>query len=66
MSTSNSPKSNSRLKKLPNGRFQISIYLPIDEIKEIDQISSKNGLSRSSIITQRYFQGKNSEAESHN
>lgn len=58
MSTSNSPTNPSRLQKITGRRTRCSIYLSDEEVKSIDKIRSKTGLSRSSIIVQTYFKGK--------
>ena len=61
MSTSKSPKFRHRLKKLDGGRAKINIQLPQEEVMEIDKYAEQRGVSRSSIIAQRYFLGKEAE-----
>lgn len=58
MSIENSPQNPSRLKKISGRRVQINIYLPKSEVDELDKLREETGLSRASLITQRYFQGK--------
>ena len=61
MSTTKSPVFQTRLRKLAGGRKMISINLPKDEVNEIDQEAQKQGISRSEIIIQRYFLGKQTQ-----
>lgn len=59
MSTSISPTTGSRSKKLEGGRVRFVVYLPQQEAKNIEQLAEKTQLSQSSIIAKFYFQGKN-------
>ena len=46
------------MKKISGGRTRCSIYLPDEEVKSIDKLVEKSGLSRSNVIIQLYFKGK--------
>jgi metal-responsive CopG/Arc/MetJ family transcriptional regulator len=58
MSTLNSPQNRPRLKKTTGGRVRCIVYLPKDEVEAIDQIAQQTDVSRSSIIAQAYYLGK--------
>lgn len=58
MSTSNSPQNRPRAKKITGGRVRCIVYLPKEEVEAIDKIADQTDVSRSSIIAQAYFQGK--------
>lgn len=58
MSTLNSPQNRPRSKKITGGRVACSIYLPQEEVQEIDAIVDRTGMSRSSVIAKIYYQGK--------
>lgn len=58
MSTSNSPQNRPRSKKITGGRVQCIVYLPKDEVEAIDKVANQTDVSRSSIIAQTYFLGK--------
>ena len=58
MSTSNSPQNRPRAKKITGGRVPCIVYLPKDEVASIDQIAESTDTSRSSIIAQAYYAGK--------
>ena len=61
MNTTNSPQSTSRSQKLNGGRERFAVYFPKEEADAIRKQVEKTGLSQSSIIANRYFQGKNLE-----
>ncbi len=58
MSTEISPLNRQRSKKIDGGRVSCIVYLPKEEVQQIDQISQSTGLSRSSVIARIYYQGK--------
>ncbi|ODN55803.1 hypothetical protein A9Z54_16105 [Acinetobacter sp. 51m] len=58
MSTLNSPQNRPRAKKITGGRVRCIVYLPKDEVESIDKIASTADTSRSSIIAQAYYAGK--------
>lgn len=60
MSTLNSPQNRPRSKKITGGRVVCHVYLPKEEVDAIDQIVKKTGMSRSSVIAQAYYLGKQS------
>lgn len=57
ISSSNPPRS----KKITGGRVACIVYLPKEEVAEIDKITEKKEVSRSSYIAKTYFQGKTSK-----
>ncbi|WP_336032956.1 CopG family transcriptional regulator [Acinetobacter bereziniae] len=64
MSTEKTPLIISRAPKLNAPREErIAIYLPQDEVAEIDSLATKTNRSRSSIIGERYFLGKQTQAK---
>lgn len=58
MSTSNSPQNRPRAKKITGGRVRCIVYLPKDEVNAIDKLAKQSDASRSSIIAQAYYLGK--------
>lgn len=58
MSTLNSPQNRPRAKKITGGRVRCIVYLPKDEVESIDKIASIADTSRSNIIAQAYYAGK--------
>lgn len=58
MSTNISPLNRQRSNKITGGRARCAVYLPQDELKEIEKISQETGLSQSSVIAKFYFLGK--------
>lgn len=60
MRTSNSPQNRPRSKKITGGRVACIVYLPKEEVDAIDQITKTTGMSRSSVIAQTYYLGKQS------
>ena len=63
MSTSNSPQNRPRAKKITGGRVRCIVYLPKDEVESIDKIAKQSDVSRSSIIAQAYYLGKQTSEE---
>lgn len=59
MSTTNSPANGFRSQKIDGGRVRCVVYLPKQELEEIQKISNATGASQSNVIAQFYFQGKN-------
>ncbi|MBJ9373734.1 MULTISPECIES: ribbon-helix-helix protein, CopG family [Acinetobacter] len=47
-----------RSKKINGGRVRCVVYLPKEEVDELDAIVEKTDMSRSSLIAQTYFVGK--------
>ena len=60
MSTHISSSNPSRSKKITGGRVACIVYLPKEEVDEIDKNAEKKDVSRSSHIAKTYFQGKTS------
>ncbi|AZP30595.1 MULTISPECIES: hypothetical protein [Acinetobacter calcoaceticus/baumannii complex] len=58
MSTETSPSNRSRSKKISGGRVACIVYLPKEEVKEIDKEVDETDTSRSSVIARIYYQGK--------
>lgn len=53
--------SRTRSKKIGGGRVQCIVYLPKDEVDQIDKTVEATGSSRSHVIAQTYYQGKGSQ-----
>lgn len=53
--------SRTRSKKIGGGRVQCIVYLPKDEVDQIDETVEATGSSRSHVIAQTYFQGKGNQ-----
>ncbi|WP_180644477.1 ribbon-helix-helix protein, CopG family [Acinetobacter bereziniae] len=51
-----------RSKKINGGRVRCVVYLPKEEVDELDAIVEKTDMSRSSLIAQTYFVGKQAVA----
>lgn len=47
-----------RSKKINGGRIRCVVYLPKEEVDELDATAEKTDMSRSSLIAQTYFVGK--------
>ncbi|KAA8734890.1 ribbon-helix-helix protein, CopG family [Acinetobacter qingfengensis] len=58
MSTEISPLNRQRSKKIDGGRVSCIVYLPKEEVRQIDETAKSTGLSRSSVIARIYYQGK--------
>jgi len=58
MSTNISPLNRHRSNKITGGRVRCIVYLPKEEVKELDKQANQTGMSRSSIISKTYYQGK--------
>lgn len=58
MSTEISPLNHPRSKKIAGGRVACIVYLPKEEVQQIDQTVNSTGSSRSSVIANIYYQGK--------
>jgi len=43
---------------MPGGRVRCTVYLPKEEVDALDEKAEKTDMSRSSLIAQTYFQGK--------
>ncbi|MGC9660649.1 hypothetical protein BFR77_01050 [Acinetobacter pittii] len=66
MSTNISPLNRPRSKKITSGRVRCIVYLPKEEVQEIDKNAEEAGMSRSSIISQNYYLGKKQTATKEN
>lgn len=63
MSRNISPPSRPRSKKITGGRVACTVYLPKQEVDQIDQIVDQDDSSRSQVIARIYYQGKNKNNE---
>lgn len=63
MNTNISPPTRSRSKKIEGGRVPCTVYLPKDEVDEIDAVVNATDSSRSRVIAQTYFQGKGNQSK---
>ena len=63
MSADISPPNKSRAKKVAGGRVGCIVYLPKKEVEQIDKIVDETDSSRSKVIAQIYFKGKNKQQE---
>ncbi|WP_151710587.1 ribbon-helix-helix domain-containing protein [Acinetobacter brisouii] len=61
MSTKISPPNKQRSKKIAGGRVACILYLPPEEVKQIDRVVEQTGMSRSSVISNIYHLGKQSQ-----
>lgn len=66
MRTNISPLNRPRSKKITGGRVRCIVYLPKEEVQEIDKNAEEAGMSRSSIISQNYYLGKKQTATKEN
>lgn len=61
MGTKISPPNKQRSKKIAGGRVACILYLPPEEVKQIDRVVEQTGMSRSSVISNIYHLGKQSQ-----
>lgn len=61
MSKKISPSSRPRSKKISGGRIGCIVYLPKEEVADIDAKADIAGMSRSSVISNIYYLGKQSQ-----